>query len=67
MKENFKLNEVLSLLKNLPENEANLIVEDLYNKLSFKEMADTSVYSFSKESKVTWRRICVFVIYNKKK
>ena len=50
MKKNFKLDEVMSLLKNLPENEANLIVEELYSKLSSKEAVDNSVYSLSKKA-----------------
>lgn len=50
MKKNFKLDEVMSLLKNLPENEANLIVEELYNKLSSKDSVDNSVYSLSNKT-----------------
>ncbi len=49
MEKNFTLDEVMSLLKNLPENEVRSIVDDIYNKLSSKEKVDASVYSFSNE------------------
>ena len=50
MKKNFKLDEILSILNNMPEKQAKSIVDDLYNKLSSSEVADNSAYSFSKDT-----------------
>lgn len=57
MKKNFKLDEILSILNNMPENQAKSIVDDLYNKLSAGKIADNSVYSFSKGT-VTFCKHC---------